>query len=383
MDSGLSKILKTISFVIAIMAGATPVHPLAAGPTGLVIVLDASNSMWGKAGDTHKIVLARNGLHTLLMQQPETSAIGLVTYGNHRKSACNDINVIASPGEMDAPALSQKINSIAPYGRSPISAALGQAANLLDGSGDILLVSDGPESCGGDPCATAEHLKTTHPDIHIHVLSLQDTENSSLRCLAETSGGRFARIQDAGQFAGQLRQTLQTTEQTHATPPDKTSGILRLSAGANGHETNLPASFLIYSGDGDYITEFTARTEASQPLPPGDYQVSMLWKTIKQVKTIHINPGQTIDQHFDLGPMGTLLLEAQGSQQQAVDANFTLYSPADDYLSGHLFKSKISDTLPIGSYRIKASFGKETQEARLEVTADAETSHTFQFSTLQ
>lgn len=384
MDAIFARMLKIVGF--ALLVNPLLLATVWSADTGkLVVVLDASNSMWGQIGDSPKITLARTGLENLLAQQPAHVSIGLLTYGNRHKSDCHDISVIAKPGELDTPSLLQAINRIAPYGRSPISAALEQAANLLDGAGNILLVSDGPESCAGDPCATAKHLKTKQPGVQIHVLSFQDAGDNSLRCLAETSGGQFALIQDAHQLAGQLMQASAPMEPASKAKAlaDDTPGTLRLSAGAGGSHENLPASFLIYTDNGDHVASFTARTEVSQSLPPGDYQVNMLWQTDKQVKAVQVKPGLTLDQRFNLGPLGKLRLEAQNAQQQAMDAHFTLYSPAGEYLAEHLFKSRTSDLLPAGSYRIKANLGDESQETQLEISADTETSHIFQFNAAQ
>lgn len=357
--------------------------PLWAADSGkLVIVLDASNSMWGQVDSTHKVLLARSGLETLLAQQPADAAIGLVTYGNHHKSDCNDVSVVAKPGERDTPTLLQTINGIAPYGRSPISAALEQATRLLDGTGNILLVSDGPESCQANPCVTAAHLRAAHPDLRIHVLSFEDKQDSnSLRCVAEEGAGQFALIQDVSQLAAQLSQASTPTAAPDQRPAvaDNTPGTLHLSAGASGSTDKLPASFLIYTASGDHVASFTARTEASQPVPPGDYRVNLLWRTTRLEQTLHVAAGQTVTQHFDLGTMGKLRLSAQDAQQQPVEANFTLYSPAGDYLAGHLLKAQVRDTLPVGTYRIKANLGDESQETQLEVSADSEVAHVFQF----
>lgn len=380
MEKRFARILKTFGFMLANLLLAVP---LQAADSRLVIVLDASNSMWGQIDTTPKITLARSGLETLLAQQPANASIGLITYGDQRKSTCQDITVVAKPGALDTPTLLQRINGIAPYGRSPISAALEQAASLLPAGGHILLVSDGPESCQANPCVAAARLKAANPALQIHVLSFEDKrDTNSLRCVADSGGGQFTLIQDVAQLAEYLRQTAPASPPAQANQPaaaDNTPGTLLLSAGASGSTEKLPASFLIYTASGDHVTSFTARTEVSQPLPPGDYRVNLLWRTTRLEKNLTIPAGQTITQHFDLGPMGKLRLSAQGTQQQAVEANFTLYSPTGDYLAGHLLKSVLNETLPVGNYRIKASLAEESQEAQLAISADTETAHVFQF----
>ncbi|MGB3916901.1 MAG: VWA domain-containing protein [Thiothrix litoralis] len=375
--------ITTAGYLLALLT--LPTTLVAADNGKLVIVLDASNSMWGQTNGFHKITQARLGLEALLAQQPAHAAIGLMTYGNRYKSDCNDISVVATPGEQDIPSLIQHINGIAPYGRSPISAALEQAANLLNGEGNIVLVSDGPESCQGDPCATAARLKADNPAVQIHVLSFENVASeTSLHCLADNTGGHFALIGDASQLAQQLLPApapLPAPESTAGA--DNTPATLTLSASASGSDNNLTASYLIYTDKGEHVASLTARTEASQVLPPGKYQINVLWRTTKQQTTLELTPGQTLSQHFDLGVMGKLRLEALNAQQQPVDASFTLYSPTGDYLAEHLLKAQISDTLPIGTYRIKANLGAESQETQLAINPTGETVHTFQFRQAQ
>lgn len=354
-----------------------------------VIVLDASNSMWGQIEGVNKVTLARDGLTGLLGKQPTQNNLGLITYGNRRKSDCADISVAAKPGELDTPSLLQQINSTRPYGRSPISAALQQAAETLGGSGQILLVSDGPDSCNGDPCAVAKQLKAKQPELQIHVLSFQPDDATALRCVADNTGGKFALIQDAQSLSASLfnaGENLASSKNKNAAvenlPPDDTPGTLRLTAGATGGDDTQPANFLIYDHDGNHVASFTARNTVTQSLPPGDYQISMLWRSSKLTQKVTLTPGQTIDHRFDLGPMGILQLQATDAQQQPVDANFTLYAPNDDYLGEYLLKPGITETLPAGTYRVKANAGTESQETSLEITANGETSHVFRFRTL-
>lgn len=54
-----------------------------------------------------------------------------------------------------------RIAAMQPQGMTPISAAVTQVADLLKGRAaetTIVLLSDGQETCGGDPCATVQAL---------------------------------------------------------------------------------------------------------------------------------------------------------------------------------------------------------------------------------
>lgn len=354
---------------------------LATANDNLIIVLDASNSMWGKINDKHKIELARSSLATLLDKQPENASIGLIAYGNQRKSDCHDINVLAKPGENTPSDLLKQATGIMPLGRSPISAAIQQAASR---GNNILLISDGQESCDADPCATVKELKDKNPALRIQVLGFRDDQDSQLKCIAANSGGSFAIASNTPAVTNLLNSLPAQETATNTAADDKSSttstpATLQLSIGASNDPENLPASFLIYDTEDRHITNFTAQTQVSHSIPAGTYRVDALWGEIKHTQTLTLAPGKTTSYRFDLGPTGKLSLQAQDAQQKPVDANFTFYSANGNYFSDRLLKSQIKEKLPIGSYRIKASVGEQSQESTVEITATAETSHTFTF----
>lgn len=350
-----------------------PYISLSAGTTNTVIVLDASNSMWGQIDGKSKIEIARDNLAQLLQTPAAPQSITLITYGSQHKSDCQDIAVqqASTPAE-----LLQQASSIMPKGRSPISAAITQAATR---GNHILLVSDGQESCDADPCAAAKQLKASNPELRIHVLGFRDDPASQLRCIAEHTGGTFALAGDTAALAKLLETPVANATTTTPAIPADTPGTLQLTLGAGNSLDNLPASFLLYDARGEHLNTFTTRKEISRQLPPGQYRVDVLWGQLKLSETLQVTAGQTTTHRFDLGGMGKLVLDAIDSRQNPLDANFTLYTRDGNFLSDRLLKSSITEQLPAGSYRIKAVRNRQSQEATLEVAADGESRHTFVF----
>jgi Ca-activated chloride channel family protein len=344
----------------------------------LVILLDASNSMWGKVDGQHKISLARDKLSALLKDTPEQYDIGLMAYGNRRKADCHDINTLAEPGALPNEQLLRQALEIMPKGRSPLGTALQQAARL---GKHILLVSDGNESCDADPCSISQQLKTDNPDLRIDILAFQTKPAASLECIATNTGGTLLAANEASAWE-QMASTLKTTNPTtnNNTPvAGGKPGLLKLSAGASNQPGNLVASFLIYDSDDHHIASYTAQTEATHSTPPGTYRVDMLWGELKQSHTFTVTPEQTISYHFDLGPMGQIRLQSQDKTGKPADTNFTFYTDDEHYFASQLLKHDTSQTIPVGTYRVTASFGGQTQETRLNVKAATVTKHVFQF----
>ena len=55
----------------------------------------------------------------------------------------------------------------------------------------MVVVSDGGDTCGGDPCAAARAAKAVKPDLTINVIDLSGgTDGGVLRCVADAGGGK-------------------------------------------------------------------------------------------------------------------------------------------------------------------------------------------------
>lgn len=93
--------------------------------------------MWGQVDGKAKIDIARTELNKLLAKPEISSQAQLIVYGSQSKHSCTDIKRLDDSN--DAEALSKLIKQIRPLGRSPIGAALKQAATSIKGQGSILL----------------------------------------------------------------------------------------------------------------------------------------------------------------------------------------------------------------------------------------------------
>ena len=345
----------------------------------LVMVLDASNSMWGQVNGKTKIEIARTELNKLLAKPELSSQAQVMVYGSQSKSSCTDIKRLDESA--DSEALSKAINQIRPLGRSPIGAALKQAASNIQGQGSIVLISDGTESCDQDPCVITKELKQQQPGLKIYAVSLQtEKQNQTLTCIAESSG---TDVLSANQLDSVVPQWLQATNSPSASSQsgdNHAPGTLQLSAGATDSQAKLAANFIIYSSQGEVIDSITAKTHVSKKLSPDEYEVSVLWGAIKQTAKLKLDAGQTLNHHFNLGALGNLNLKALDKAQQPVDANFTFYTANGDHIVDRLLKGKLQETLVQGSYKVKASFHGQTQEVLLTVKPETDVEHVFRFN---
>ncbi len=164
--------------------------------TDVLFILDGSGSMWGRVNDVEKIVVAKDVMTGLIEGLPEGIDTGLITYGHRARGSCDDIEVIASPGVTSRSDLLDALAGITPLGKTPIADSLLQAGEVLrenENAVSVVLVSDGIESCEGDPCATAAQLRQQGIDVKIHVVGFDvDAEaQEQLSCIAEAGGGEY------------------------------------------------------------------------------------------------------------------------------------------------------------------------------------------------
>ena len=362
-----------------------------------MIVLDGSNSMWGKIGEKHKIELARSSIRTLVGEANDTIEFGLIAYGHRKKSSCQYIKTLSEPAATPREKLIETAEGIMPRGKSPVSQALTTAATQLDNhSGRILLVSDGVESCGGDPCKTAQQLTDKHPNLQIDVIGFNPAKEAQLECIAENGKGAFVLANDTKRL-----QTLLAGLKAQATPPstattgDTTStgdkaetvnvdptipGTLSLRIAGTEDSPIQRANYFIYDENNTSVAHFIARKHVKEFLEPGTYTVRANWYQFSQTNTVTIKPGQQLEHEFQFGKTGILNLKASDGQQKPVRANYTVYKKTGEYVDSHVLRQEITTPLPIGQYRIKARLGDFTQEKELEVSAGQQISHLFTFA---
>jgi hypothetical protein len=164
--------------------------------SNLLFILDGSNSMWGQVDGVAKIVTAKEVLSKLLIDLPPDTKPGLMAYG-HRTADCTDVEVLSSFGADSTEVLTKKLNTITPKGKTPIGYSLLKSGRLLErykGQNNyVVLVSDGIETCGGDPCKTAGKLIEAGVDVRVHVVGfdVNKDERGQLECIASAGNGRY------------------------------------------------------------------------------------------------------------------------------------------------------------------------------------------------
>ncbi|WP_150524635.1 vWA domain-containing protein [Roseibium sediminis] len=175
-----------------------------------VLILDASGSMWGRLKDGQtKIEVARDVLGGFLLSRDASVPLGAVAYGHNRKGDCSDIEVISPVSGQGAVVLAQRLDRISPKGKTPLGQSLLLAAREVPRTAeeaDIVLVTDGLETCGVDPCEVAKSLANEGIKLRAHVVGfgLTVAEANTLACVPEATGGLLMRPQSGAELAEAL-----------------------------------------------------------------------------------------------------------------------------------------------------------------------------------
>lgn len=250
----LSLLLTSIFILPAFCENAKPAPPASA-----LIIFDASGSMWGQIKGKAKIEIAREVVRNLVRDLPAETELGLMVYGHRRKGDCADIELLIPVGKVDKSVFVRAVEAIMPKGMTPITASLELAAEALgykENKATVILVSDGLETCDADPCAATKKLEKLGVDFTAHVIAfdLKPEETAKLRCIAESTGGKFFPASDAAS----LKDALDLAVGAAAAKPEpavENARTVKLTApeiAVAGSE--IEVSWEIEAVKGDYIT---------------------------------------------------------------------------------------------------------------------------------
>jgi Ca-activated chloride channel family protein len=185
-----------------------------------MLVFDASGSMAGtdlNNPPTPRIAKVKQALAKALPQVAAARNIGLIDYGPGPANQCNNIDLLLRPAPYAAEQIMAEIDKLTPAGRTPLTAAVREAAHVLqfpEKPGVVVLLTDGEETCGGDPCKMGQSLRSQGANLTVHVIGyrMRDTATATgymqSRCLAESTGGLYISVETTDQLIEALNKML-------------------------------------------------------------------------------------------------------------------------------------------------------------------------------
>ena len=133
--------------------------------TRVLFIFDASQSMYAQWDGNTRMGIAKTLLSNMLdsLIGVDNLEIGLRCYGHQKPSPpqdCRDTKLEVDFGNNTIPAIKKRLETLRPKGTTPIAKALESGAldfptTTSDSRNVVILITDGIEECGGDPCAVS------------------------------------------------------------------------------------------------------------------------------------------------------------------------------------------------------------------------------------
>ena len=286
----------SLVIVAAMVVGALPAAALAqscnTAGRSVLLVLDASGSMNAKLpnGET-RIAVAQRAIKGVAGFVPAQGQLSLRLYGAQSAASqknCQDTNLAVpfGPASASGGAIAATVDAAKAQGYTPIAYALGQAANDFPAEAKervIVLVSDGKETCAGDPVVAAKALAAKGITVHTVGFIVDTAARGQLQAIAQATGGTYFDAPVGPELPDTLKSALNACKKTVVTlPPKPIPGKLRTTSATYTHD-------IINAETGKKVAAFD-RMHTQVELPAGIYEVKFApgsWKGIE------VRPGET------------------------------------------------------------------------------------------
>lgn len=162
------------------------------------IILDASGSMLKKQGEQRRIAIAKTALtHFIRHTLPDNTPLAIRAFGHIKAGSCDGELVLPLSPVNKANAI-KTIQSIAPknLAKTPIAASLASVRSDLNNTGTkrVILVTDGEETCKGDPEQTIKSLQNSGVDVQVNIIGFaidDDGLKQTFQSWAALGKGRY------------------------------------------------------------------------------------------------------------------------------------------------------------------------------------------------
>ena len=245
------------------------------------------------------------------------------------------------------------VDKINPKGKTPISRSLKAALDDFgDRTGEIILISDGIETCDEDPCELVRSWMEQDIQIKVHVvgLGLQEQERVAMQCISEAAGTEY---QDA-QSASELSAGLAKIQEFSGTIALKIRARTADGEPMTVHGTATP-------GEGEPIAVGSNRRNV---IPAGKYTLEL------GVQTRNGNLYLPVTRTATVAPHGETTIEVVVEEPPSVSAKYV--EEGEDVTAGvitalqdgtEVFKFRAIDTVYLdpGSYDFRAKPNAENE----------------------
>lgn len=184
---------------------------VAAMKKNVVVIFDASGSMNKTLGGEKKIDIAKRSVNSYIDTLESDVNLSLLVYGHAGSNSTTDKPVSCDTveekyylGPVNAAVVKGKVDAIPAKGWTPITKALDKANSILAAhpgeDNRIILVSDGQETCGGNPVTAAQKIKASNARVDVIGFDVAGAVETELKNISIQGGGGYISIKDADDF---------------------------------------------------------------------------------------------------------------------------------------------------------------------------------------
>ena len=273
----------------------------------VLLVLDVSGSMNEKisSGGT-KFAAAKRSLKQVADALPVGTDVGLRVYGSKisepkskNPKACTDTQLVLPIGPLDKAKMYRAVDSFRAVGETPIAYSLGQAVGDFGPSGKrvLVLISDGEESCQGDPCPVARKLAESGVDLQFNAIGLDVNAKArkQLKCIADAGDGDYYDASNTADLNTALQKLTQRALRPFEISGTPVKGTLRTSSApqisAGQYKDAYDGTQTLRHYRVSRIPGSTVTASIASVVKPIPFQVSDYWKM--QLSTLDGTPCAT------------------------------------------------------------------------------------------
>ncbi|MEK4920827.1 VWA domain-containing protein [Cytobacillus sp. FSL R5-0569] len=191
------------------------------------IVLDASGSMANYMGAKTRMELAKESIQAFASTLPDEVNLSLRVYGHEgtgsdadKKMSCAANELVYESQSYNESELSNALNSFEPAGWTPLAASILEAKDDLSNLSAenninvVYIVSDGIETCDGDPVAAAKELKDSgiSPVVNVIGFDLAKDDEQQLKDIASAAEGNYLNVKNQNQLDNEFNKTVKESQ---------------------------------------------------------------------------------------------------------------------------------------------------------------------------
>lgn len=267
----------------------------------VLLLMDLSGSMNAKLpGGESRLSVAQRAIKGAAGQVPPQAQLSLRLYGAQsaaREKNCQDTNLAVpfGPASASGAAIVSTVDGAKAQGYTPIAYSLAQAVNDFPAGAKervVVLVSDGKETCQGDPVLAARALAGKGVTVHAVGFVVDTAARGQLQAIARATGGTYFDAPNGPELPELLKSALGACRKVVAkVPTNPAPGRLRTTSA-----TWLASHAVIDAESGKQVGKLDSASPEIK-LPAGVYEVKFgagSWKGIevKAGETTTIAPGQ-------------------------------------------------------------------------------------------